>query len=176
MAETAQLKSVLTLNSSAFAAGLQRADALAAKAGRSMAGALKDVGSGPLKRLSGVISSFVTGPLAGLSVAITGALAGKAIYGGIANVYTMGAALHRLSQQTGGSIGGLAQISSAFGAAGVDAGSLGGAINRMQKQIQSASPAAQAAFQAMGLSAAQLKGMTPVEAFAIPPPFPAHIP
>lgn len=146
------LKFNATLDPAAFAAGMAKVESI----GKAAAGSIN--------------SSFTTaftnlaGPIAAIGPAIAAAFAGGAIVSGVKKVFDTAEALGDLADQTGVSVGRLAVLGKAFENAGLAAEDAGGAINRMQKFLQSQTDEAgnkSNALERLHLSATALKGLRP---------------
>jgi hypothetical protein len=95
--------------------------------------------------------------------------AGAALAAGTKRILSMGGALTDLRDQTGASVRALLTLQTALKAAGVDAGKLGPALNRMQKGLVDAERGTGEAVKGldlMGLSLADLRGHSVVGQFA----------
>lgn len=104
--------------------------------------------------------------LAGAGVAAIGA--GVATAAGVKGVVKAGGALEHLSQQTGASVAGLMALRQAFEDNGVSGESARLAINKLQKGLVAAAEGtgeARKAFDTLGISVDELRGMDPVEQF-----------
>ena len=141
MAE-ARLKGKLTMDDSQFEAALRRATKASMAFSRNFAGAMKTGAS-----IGGVALAVGVG---GTAAAMTAA-AKKSI--------ELGGHYADLNKQTGASIRKLALWSTALDNAGVGGENLGAIINKMQKAIESGSPA----FARLGLSLDQLRKLSPDE-------------
>lgn len=148
MAKKASLKGVLTLDIGAFERGLSKALSKSKNFAREVAA-----------YASGQV---VAKGLAELSQSIVNV--SERFEEGVKSAYEMGAALQETASRTGMASGQIMILNQVFKEAGVDAGNLGGLVNKMQRFIDGAADSSSAAagrLGDLGISYSRLAGMAP---------------
>lgn len=151
----AELKTVISADSSQFSSAMRRAGSVA-----------NDTGSRIRKAFSGKVAGAITA--AGAAVAASFTVSTFAA--GIKGAADLGGKLSDLSARTGIAAGDLARLSRAFEDNGVSADKIGSVINKLQKTIFEFGEGAKGpteAFSALGISFDEISRLSPEQQFAM---------
>ena len=148
-----ELRGKVTLDDSAFEAGMRRVEQL----GKNAAGQL----GGHFKGLAG--------PLLALAPAVAAAFSGSAVAHGVAQIFDAGRALQQMSRATGASVQGLVILQSKFRQAGLEGDAVENTIFRLQKSLNGVeddeNKGGAGRIEKLGLNLAALKRMAPDQQF-----------